>query len=163
NRITEAFLIASVFCICAVSCGADQHAPSAGSASAVLVEKPQAAMLWLKDLPSKEIWLIRLTPDTLTFRPSAMSAARVTDRSASGQVQAIQLASGDVFKVQPAARVFAHFDPVRRAFASETTAESSAAPDSLVEEAEGSGTTGDEAIRDALRNAVRKAVGVLVD
>jgi hypothetical protein len=161
KRHAKAFWIGGVFCICAVGCGADQPLASDKPASAALVEKPQAAMMWLKGEPSKEIWIIRLTPDTLTFRPSAVSAAKVTERADSGQIRALQLASGEVFKVHPATGVFARFDPVRRAFAGETAAEK--APDSLIEEAEGSGTTGDEAIRDALRNAVRKAVGVLVD
>jgi hypothetical protein len=160
---TRAFLIASVFSICAINCGADQPSASARPISAALVEKPQTAMLWLKDQQPKEIWLIRLLPESLTFRPSAAAAAKLTDRADSGQILAIQLASGEVFKVQPATGVFARFDPVKRVFAGDTQTADRGAPATLVEEAEGSGTTGDEAIRDALRNAVRKAVGVLVD
>jgi len=159
----KAFMIASSFCIFAVARGSDQPASSSKPTSNVLVETDQAVMLWQKDLPPKEIWLLRLTPDTLTAKASAGAKAKATIRADSGRIQAIQLASGDVFKVNPGTGLFARFDPVRRVFVSEAGAETPATPDSLVEEAEGSGTTGDEAIRDALRNAVRKAVGVLVD
>jgi hypothetical protein len=142
--------------------GSDQPASSTKPTSEVLVETDQAVMLWEKD-QHKEIWLLRLTPDTLTAKASAKATATATIRADSGRVQAIQLASGEVFKVNPATGLFARFDPVKRAFVSEAAGDNSASPDSLVEEAEGSGTTGDEAIRDALRNAVRKAVGVIVD
>jgi hypothetical protein len=163
NRHARAFLIAAGLCICALARGGDQPASPSKPASEVLVETDQGVMLWQKDQPPKEIWLLRLTPDTLTAKASAGAKAQVNIRADSGRIQALQLASGDVFKVNPATGLFARFDPVRRTFASENAGEDRGTPDALVEEAEGSGTTGDEAIRDALRNAVRKAVGVLVD
>src|SRR5262249_53149706 len=158
----RAFLIASGFCLCALARGSDQPASTGKPTSEVLVETDQAGMLWQQDQPAKGVWLMRLTPDTLTVKASAKATATATVRADSGRVQAIQLASGEVFKVNPATGLFARFDAVKRAFVSEAAAETTS-PDSLVEEAEGSGTTGDEAIRDALRNAVRKAVGVIVD
>jgi hypothetical protein len=159
-----AVAIASGLFVCSLAglC-ADQPAAVDKPASAALVETAQAAMLWQKDRTPKEIWLLRLTPDLLTGKASVAAPRKSTWRADSGTVQAIQLASGDVFKVHPSTGVFARFDPVKRAFVSEAAVENQGGPDTLVEEAEGSGTTGDEAIRDALRNAVHKAVGVLVD
>jgi hypothetical protein len=163
HQHAKAFLIAIGLCLCALARASGQPASSSKPPSDVLVETDQAAMIWQKDQPPKEIWLLRLTPDALTAKASAKATATATIRADSGRIHAIQLCSGDVFKVNPATGLFARFDPVRRMFVGEAAAESSATPNSLVEEAEGSGTTGDEAIRDALRNAVRKAVGVLVD
>jgi hypothetical protein len=162
NSTCAKALIVSALCICALAYGSDPPASSSKPGPGVLVEADQAVMLWQRDLPPKEIWLLQLTPDTLTAKASAKAKTQATIRADSGRIQAIQLASGDVFKVNPATGLFARFDPVRRIFVSEAASET-ATPDSLVEEAEGSGTTGDEAIRDALRNVIRKAVGVLVD
>jgi hypothetical protein len=78
-------------------------------------------------------------------------------------VQGIELADGEIFKVNPATGLFARFDPVQGSFIGESAAQRPEGARALTELAEGTGTTGDEAIRDALGNAVRKAVGVLVD
>jgi hypothetical protein len=155
--------IAGIFSCSLLGTASDQPPSVDKGASTALVETAQVAMLWQKNRTPREIWLLRLTPDELTGKTSVSAARKLTWRADKSNVQAIQLASGEVFKVHPSTGVFARFDPAKRAFVVDAMTEPQGGPDTIVEEAEGSGTTGEEAIRDALRNAVHKAVGVLVD
>jgi hypothetical protein len=136
-------------------------APAGEKPDEAFVTTPQVALIWKTNQAPVQVWLVRLTPQELTFTPSASNKHEQTIKAAGGGVVGIQLANGDIFKYRSSKRDFAHFDPLQRSFVDDKTPEAS--PETLTHEAEGSGTTGDEAIRDALRNAVRAAVGVLVE
>src|SRR6516162_8322506 len=155
-------LTASVVGLCLVSaiCLASGP-PSADKSADVLVATPQVALVWQAERPPVQVWLVRLTPHELTFKLSASTKQETTLRGGTRGVLGVQLADGDIFRFHSSKGVFARYDPLQRSFVNDPGKESG--PVTLTHEAEGSGTTGDEAIRDALRNAVRAAVGVLVE
>jgi hypothetical protein len=86
---------------------------------------------------------------------------------------AVKLLSGDVYAIDPRTGRIAAFDELTGKFAPRSPAEARrpddaaaaarAGPQLHTEIAEGSGATASEAIQDALRNAVRQAVGVYMD
>jgi hypothetical protein len=132
----------------------------ASAAQDVLVAKPQLALVWQGRQAPAEVWLVRLTPKDLTYKLSASASEEKVLHAGKG-VLGVQLADGDIFRFRSATGLFARYDPVHRSFVVQK--EMAQAPSTLTQQAEGTGTTGDEAIRDALRNAVRAAVGVLVE
>jgi hypothetical protein len=103
---------------------------------------------------------MRLTPHDLTYKLSASANQEKILHTGKG-VLGVQLTDGDIFRFRPATGLFARYDPLQRSFVDQK--EKDQVPDTLTQQADGTGTTGDEAIRDALRNAVRGAVRVLVD
>jgi hypothetical protein len=158
-------MLVGCFFVASLGSAAQLPTPKAGSdlAANVLVDKPQQAVVWPKNGNPAPIWLVRLTPEKLSAKSCVCTPKASTWRADSGKVEAIQLSDGETFKVRPATGLFARFDPQKRAFVDEAPAGDVPGAHSLTEVAEGAGTSGDEAIRDALRNAVRKAVGVVVD
>jgi hypothetical protein len=135
--------------------------PSGDKSPDVLVATPQPALVWQAERAPVQVWLVRLTPHDLTFKLSASTKQQKTVKGGTRGILGVQLADGDIFRFRSSKGVFTRYDPLQRSFVNDQGKESG--PATLTHEAEGSGTTGDEAIRDALRNAVRAAVGVLVE
>jgi hypothetical protein len=138
--------------------------PDSKSADDVLIGTPQVALVWQAGRTPVQVWLMRLTPHEVTYKTSASAKQEMTAKGSGTGVLGVQLANGDIFRVRFPKGVFTRYDPLQRSFVDkQEKQEKSSSPDELTHEAVGTGTTGDEAIRDALRNAVRAAVGVLVD
>ena len=151
-------------------------APSQGTSSAAdaepaaLVDNPQHAILLLSPIDTRHVWLVRLSPKQLTYTAAEHQTATeslVADRS---RRVAVKLLSGDIYAIDQRTGRFAAFDELTGKFAAvshdaarrnDDAAESG--PRLHTEIAEGSGATASDAIKDALRNAVRQAVGVYVD
>jgi hypothetical protein len=127
----------------------------------VLVATPQMALVRQAGQAPVAVWLIRLTQHDVTYKTSASATREQTAKAGGTGVLGLQLSNGDIFRFRASKGVFARFDPLKGSFVNGE--EKPSMPETLTHEAVGSGTTGDEAIRDALRNAVRAAVGVLVE
>jgi hypothetical protein len=135
--------------------------PAGKRSDDVLVATPQMALVRQAGQAPVSVWLVSLTAHEVTYKTSASAKREQTAKAGGTGVLGVQLASGDIFRFRTPKGVFARYDPLQRSFVDDEAKPSG--PDTLTHEAVGSGTTGDEAIRDALRNAVRAAVGVLVE
>jgi hypothetical protein len=156
--------ISSAVGYCVVSAlllASDQPSAGGKSKEQVLVSTPQLALARQAGRTPSEIWLVRLTSHTLTYKTSASASKEKTLKGARYGLVCVQLANGDIFRFRKSTGAFTRYDPLERSYINDQPQESP--PETLCHHAEGTGTTGDEAIRDALRNAVRMAVGVLVE
>jgi len=145
------------------------------AAAAPLVAVPQHAILLLGPTDTRHIWLLSLATDTLVYSASEQAAERESLAAGRDVRAAVKLLSGDVYAIDRRTGRFAAFDELTGNFAplshadarrpddAESASKPSSGPQFHTEIAEGSGATASEAIKDALRNAVRQAVGVYVD
>jgi len=81
-----------LFC-CFSSCVGSEPAPAAQE---ILVAKPQLALVWQGHQPPAQVWLVRLTPNDLTYKLSA-SASQENVLHAGKGVLGVQLTDGDIF------------------------------------------------------------------
>jgi hypothetical protein len=130
----------------------------------VLVNRAQVAVVWREDRRPYSLWLLRLTPEELVARSSPAATAEFTWTAKSRKVRAVRLANGETFAIHPKSRQFSRYDEVSGVYVEDGAAlGEEQGPKTLTEIAEGSGATPEEAIKDALRCAVRLAIGVVVD
>jgi hypothetical protein len=136
-----------------------------GGEPKVLVSRPQLAVIWLGDRRPYIRWLIRLTPEELVGSVSPSSTSTFTWTAETGKVRALRLGNGEMFAVHPKLHRFARYDEVSGTYVDDvdTRGDESEALKTITEIAEGTGATADEASKDALRNALRMAIGVVVD
>jgi len=163
-------LAAAVACRLAVPIAADEPA-----AAAPLVAVPQHAILLLGPTDPRHVWLLSLATDTLVYSASEQAAERESLAAGRDVRAAVKLLSGDVYAIDQRTGRFAAFDELTGKFAplshgearrpddAEAAPQPGSGPQLHTEIAEGSGATASDAIKDALRNAVRQAVGVYVD
>jgi len=150
----------------------------------LLVDVPQHALLTKSAADRQRIWLVRLSPAELVYR-TADHADDERSLIARPAVKAsIKLLSGDVFRIDPRTGRFNRFDELSGRFAPPPTSRQGqpaggggeaadrgttddegrdGSAELHTEIAEGTGTDPAAALADALRNAVRQAVGVYVD
>jgi hypothetical protein len=137
-------------------------APTAAASAKPLVDTPQHAVLVMSPTESRRVWLESLEPQQVVFRDAKDAEPRQTVPARTGRRLAVELLSGDVFAVNPRTGRFDRLVPMTGRFADDTPADGAEA--SLhTQIAEGTGTDASEALREALRAAVRQAVGVYVD
>jgi hypothetical protein len=142
-----------------------------------LVTEPQQAVILTNAGVQMRAILVSLDSKELQYklRQTDKTPRKVTAKS--GQIRAVQIGSGDMFAVNPKTKAFEPYDPATGTFtAAKQNAKSNesstgqevgeskgekAQSEKVV--AEGVGTTADEALKDAFRNAVRQVVGADVD
>ncbi len=170
RRPAAGLACAVVAVICGWSLAAPLEAADSGG-DATLVARPQHAILLLSPTDTRHIWLLSLEPKQLTYAPAEHAPDQeslVADRE---RRVAVKLLTGDVYAIDPRTGRFAAFDELTGKFAAlshdaarRPQAEAAeSGPQLHTEVASGSGSTPSEALQDALRNAVRQAVGVYVD
>lgn len=151
--------------------------PQPPVAAAPLVETPQHGMLFLPKGKTLRIWVVRLLPTELIYRDAEHADADQSLPAGRDLKAGVKLLSGDVFRIDPRSGRFNRYDELTGRFAAAAQANPDrtgdhAAPagehpgdagDLHTEVAEGTGTDPAAALADALRNAVRQAVGVYVD
>lgn len=142
--------------------GVAQAPPAAARA---LVDEAQQAVIWWTTGQPYRFWLIRLTPEEVVVKNAPGDRTTKTWTAASKRVKAVRLGSGLTFALHPRTNKFTRYDELTGTFedSSRLQEEKDTPPPLIHEVAEGIGKNGDEAIRDALRNAVRQAIGVIVD
>jgi hypothetical protein len=135
-----------------------------------LVAKPQHAILLLSPTDTRHIWLVSLAPKQLTYTVAEHETATESLAADRDRRVAVKLLSGDIYAVDPRSGRFTAFDELTGRFAAvshddarQRNDAAESGPNLHTEIAEGSGATASDAITDALRNAVRQAVGVYVD
>lgn len=139
------------------------------AATAGLVARPQHAILLLSSSDTRHIWLLSLEPGRLTYTGAEHATERESLVATRDRRVAVKLLSGDVYAIDPRTGRFAAFDELTGKFAAASHDEArrdvgaESGPQLHTEIAEGSGATASAALEDALRNAVRQAVGVYVD
>lgn len=144
------------------------------SPAEALVAVPQHAILLLGPTDTRHIWLVSLATDKLVYTAAEHATERESFAAGRDVRAAVKLLSGDVYAIDPRTGRFAAFDELTGKFAPRSHAEArlpdqaegaaaGSGPQLHTEIAEGSGATASEAIQDALRNAIRQAVGVYVD
>ena len=141
-------------------------AEPAAQAPAALVATPQHAVLVLSPTDMRRIWLVRLLPGELVYKEADHLAAEETLVAKPRMKAGVKLLTGEVFRVDPRTGRFNRFDELTGRFAPlvrAAAATAEAEPEIHTEVAEGSGPDPAAALADALRNAVRQAVGVYVD
>jgi len=165
---------AGLACAAAAAVALSPLAPPAAADPATaggLVARPQHAILLLSATDTRHIWLLSLDPGRLTYAPAEHSTRREELVAKRDSRVAVKLLSGDVYAIDPRTGRFAAFDELTGRFAAVSHDEArrpqddpaGAGPQLHTEIAEGSGATASAALEDALRNAVRQAVGVYVD
>jgi hypothetical protein len=152
-------LAALLLALSTIRAWADKEEPKA------LVDRAQMGVVWREDRRPYSLWLLRLTPDELVAKSSPAATSKFTWTAKSGKVRALRLANGETFAVHPKSRQFARYDEVSGVYIDDTKThgDESEPSQTMTEVAEGTGTTPEEATKDALRNAVRLAIGVVVD
>ncbi|NDC63032.1 MAG: hypothetical protein EBZ59_03395 [Planctomycetia bacterium] len=141
-----------------------QDAGAAQPAEVPLVAAPQHAMLAAPPADTRRIWLVKLLPDELVYKDADHLDAELSLRGGKRQKAQLKLLSGETFRVDPRSGRFNRFDELTGRFAPVGRQAPDDSPTEIhTEVAEGSGPDPAAALADALRNAVRQAVGVYVD
>jgi hypothetical protein len=175
-RVSLALLAAGIAIGVAPAAPAGEPAAPVAAARppvAALVAVPQHAILILGPTDTRHIWLVSLATDQLTYTAAEHATEQESLAAGRDRRAAVKLLSGDVYAIDPRTGRFAAFDELTGKFSPRSHADArrpddpaaaaGAGPQLHTEIAEGSGATASEAIQDALRNAVRQAVGVYVD
>ncbi len=164
RRAAAMLLLVAAAATCPLWATADPPAKEQPAAATVgpLVVKPQHAVLVTGPTASRRVWLESLDPLQAVFRDAPDAEPRQTLAARTGRRLAVELLGGEVFAVNPRTGRFDRIVPLTGRFAGETAEDHS---DSTLHAqiAEGTGTDATEALREALRAAVRQAVGVYVD
>ncbi len=159
------FILVLLVMTALVRVGADaSRAAGASDKETTLVDAAQMAVLWPARGKPQKIWLERLTTETVTGKTSLAAKTSSTWPAKKRTITAVQLADGDVFAIHPVTGKFSKYDELTRKFVDGAGMVAGDQPPPVITKiAQGSGTTPAEALQDAYRNAVRLAVGVLVD
>jgi hypothetical protein len=144
-----------------------------------LVDEPQLAVILTKAGKQMRVVLVALDSKEFQYKLRQTDKTPRRTTATSGEIKAVQIGSGDIFAVNPKTTEFEKYDPATETFTAakqDANNEKSATGQEFGEGkdekskaqsekvvAEGVGSTADEALKDAYRNAVRQVVGAVVD